>query len=214
MPAYVYTNFKDKRVSKHLTNTQHLSGFKILQHPKHWNSHMYVQIYTHTVHTFTFTHTHSPTHSTHTHFSIPMNTSHSLHTPILTFFTAVLGLHCPITHTSPSLPRTTTHTSPSPCTPTVTVLLPPHPHSLTPLPLPAPPHSQFSSPHPHTHTHISSPCTPTLTVLLPPAPHTLLPHSHSNTHSSFTAVFGLHRAMATALPFSCSSSTRLRKEWY
>ena len=90
-----------------------------------------------------------PTHSTHTHFSIPMHTSHSLHTPILTFFTSVLGLHCPITHTSPSLPRTITHTSPSPCTPTLTVLLPTPSHS----------HSHFFSLHPHTHSS-PSPCIP------------------------------------------------------
>ena len=137
---------------------------------------MYVQIYTHTVHTFTFTHMHSPhtlhTHTLlhpHAHFSLPPH-------PHTHFFTAVLGLHCPITHTSPSLPRTTTHTSPSPCTPTVTVLLPPHPHT----------HSHLSlSLHPHTHSSPPHTLTLTLTFLLPAPPHSQfsLP-PHSDTHTS------------------------------
>ena len=90
----------------------------------------------------------------------------------------------PLSHGPP------THTSPSlPRTPT-----------LKPLPPPAPPH--FS---PHTPSH---------SQFFPFTPHTLLPLPHSDTHSSCTAVSGLHHATATALPFSCSSSTRLKKEWY
>ena len=126
-----------------------------------------------------------PTHSTHTHFSIPMHTSHSLHTPILTFFTAVLGLHCPITHTSPSLPRTTTHTSPSPCTPTVTVLLPPHPHT----------HSHLSlSLHPYTHSSPPHTLTLTLTFLLPAPPHSQFSFPLHPTH------FSLPRTPILTLP--------------
>ena len=105
-----------------------------------------------------------PTHSTHTHFSIPMHTSHSLHTPYSLFY-CCLGPPLPY-HTHLPLP-------------------PPHHH--TPLPLPAPPQSQFSFPHTLTLTHTSpSPCTPTLTVLLPTPSHShshffsLHPHTHSS----------------------------------
>ena len=126
---------------------------------------MYVQIYTHTVHTFTFTHMHSPhtlhTHTLlhpHAHFSLPPH-------PILTFL-LLSWASTALSHTPPP---------PSPA--------PPH----TPLPLPAPPQSQFSFPHTLTLTHTSpSPCTPTLTVLLPTPSHShshffsLHPHTHSS----------------------------------
>ena len=94
MPTYNYTNwesnFKDKRISKHLTNIQHLSGFMILQCAQYWNSHMYVQIYIHSYIYFMFTHMHHPP----TH---PPSTDTPLHAPPTPpnsfFFTAVLGLH-------------------------------------------------------------------------------------------------------------------------
>ena len=134
-----------------------------------------------------FTHTHHPTtqpHSTHT----PLHASHTHFslppTPPNSFF-FYCCLGPPLSHGPP------THTSPSlPRTPT-----------LKPLPPPAPPHF---SPHTSSHSQFSFPFTP----------HTLLPPPHSDTHSSITAVSGLFHATATALPFSCSSSTRLKKEWY
>ena len=97
MPTYNYTNwesnFKDKRISKHLTNTQHLSGFKILQYAQYWNYHMYVQVYT-----LTFTLC-SHTCTTHPHTSLPTHPhTHSLPSP------------SPPTHFS--LPRTLTLTLP------------------------------------------------------------------------------------------------------
>ena len=167
-----------------MTNTQHLSGFKILR-AQHWNSHVYVQIYALTFTLCSHTHTtQPPNHTPHTHLSMPpTHTSPSPHTPKLIFLLLLSWAStepCPPTHTSPSLPRTPT---------------------LKPLPPPAPPHV---SPHTPSHSQFSFPFTP----------HTLLPPPHSDTHSSFTAVSGLHHVTATALPFSCSSSTRLKKEWY
>ena len=188
MPAYVYTNFKDKRVSKHLTNTQHLSGFKILQHPKHWNSHMYVCTNLHSYSAYIYVHTHAlPPHTPHTHTSPSPCTLLTHSTPPYSLFLLLSWASTALSHTPPP-PPAPPHTSPSPYTPTLTVLPPTLTLTLTPLPLPAPPHSQFFPPHPHPHTHTSpSPCTPTLTVLLHPHPHThshlslsLHPHTHSS----------------------------------
>ena len=114
------------------------------------------------------------THAPPTH--APTHTPHTHlsmppHTPPNSFF-----FHCclgpPLSHGPP------THTSPSlPRTPTLEPLSPPAPPRFSPH---TPSHSQFSFPF---------------------TPHTFLPPPHSDAHSSFTAVSGLHRATATALPF-------------